>query len=475
MNTMKMVKWQPWEYQLDLLRIFLTYPEIIILKARQLGISWMVVGYCLWKALCNENAKILFFSQGEDEAWDLVTKAKFIYSKLPQYLQLETKNSNRGFITWSNDSVIKALPSTEKAGKGTDTTIVVRDELFTHPNAAENFTAIGPTLDSGGQSIDLSTLESDDLTNHFRQRVDKAYDGAERVDYPSGLVLFKKGKFEPVLVFLGWKLRPTRLEGLELDEWWNSRIVPKYTAYQREKQYPATIEEALRISQSRSYFDLKALDDMRHQIMETLVTEQVPIFDGMVKVYKLPVIGERYFIFTDPSDGVEDPFHTVVMNARTYEGVCEASGKITADKVALIHDTLVRCYNNAYNSYEVTGFSGGKFSESVKDLGTPNQAPRRDLQTGKIIPDKVGWWTSEQTKGTMFSGLEEAIRTRSIISHLRETIDQFQSIVVPEGGKPQKASKSGHDDAVMAWAGVWQLRKFVPQGVARVEGGIYRG
>jgi len=423
----------------------------------------------------SSNAKILFFSQGEKEAFDLVAKSRFILSHLPSYMGLLEKG-NRGRLHFPfNDSEIIALPSTEKAGKGTDTTIVVRDELFTHPYGAENFTAIGPTLDSGGQSIDLSTLETDDLTNHFRQRVDKAFNGATRIDYPSGLVLFKKSKYEPVLVFLGWKLRPTRLEGLTLDEFWEQRLVPKYTKAQLEKQYAATIEELLKTSQERSYFDVKATEDMRFHILEPLIEgHDVPLFEGMVKVYKPPIVGDKYFIFTDPSDGVDDPFHTVVMHSKTYEGVCEASGKVTADKGAQIHDVLVRKYNDAYNTFEANSFVGGKFSESIKNLKTPSQASRRDSLTGKIIEDKHGWWTSEQTRAMMLSGLEEAIRTRSIISHNRETIGQFQSFIVPEGKKPQM-TKGTHDDAVMAWAGVWQLRKFMPIGSVGMGTVKYRG
>ena len=410
-----------------------------------------------------DNSKILFFSQGKDEAEDLISKARYIHSQLPKYLQL-SENGHMGRIYFPfTHSVIEAKPSTDKAGKGTDTTIVVRDELFTHEKAAENFTSIMPTLDSGGQSIDLSTLEDDDLTNHFRMRVDKAYKGSTRVDYPSGLVLFKKGRFDPVLVFLGWQLRPVRLEGLTLDEFWNEKLVPKYTPSQLEKQYPATIEELLRVTESTSFFDIKALDAMRYHIQEPLLEgHDVPLFDGMVQVYKPPVIGESYFGFTDPSDGVDDPMHSVFMHSKTYEGVCEVSGKVKADKGALIHDTLVRCYNEAYNTFEANSYAGAKFGETIKNLKTPNQASRRDIVTGKIIPDKEGWYTTGQFKDMVLNGLEEAIRTKQFITHSRETIEQFKSIIKPEGEKPRTASKRGHDDAVMAWANVLQLKKYLP-------------
>ncbi len=475
-NTTKTVKWEGWPYLLDLLDIFQNENEIIILKARQLGISWLVVGFSLWKVLFHDNAKVLFFSQGEVEAWDLVAKARFIYKHLPDYMKRTLENDTRSWLTFAaNDSEIKAMPSTDKAGRGTDTTIVIRDEVAQHQNAKENFAAIGPTLDSGGQSIDLSTIDKLDSSNHFTKRVNEAYHGAIRTDYPSGLTLFRKGKFEPVLVFAGWKLRPTRQEGLSLDEWFNLRIKPKYNAFTIEQEYPATIEEALRPTQERAFFDVIALDDMLMHILPPLTRgHTVPTYNGMVRVYKPPVVGEKYIIFTDPSDGVDDPFHTVVMHARTYEGVCEAYGKITADRCAEIHDSLVRGYNNAFNSYEVNANAGGKFAESIKNLETPSQAPRWDIQTGKVIPDKQGWWTSPQSKKIMLYGLEEAIRSHNIISHDRDTIQQFQAFIVPEGELPQKM-RGCFDDAIMAWAGVWQLSKhLIPIGTAKFSSFQYR-
>ena len=67
-NTGQRVKWEPWDFQLDLLSNFLSHPEIVILKARQLGVSWLVAGYALWTVLFSAGAKVLMLSQGEEEA-----------------------------------------------------------------------------------------------------------------------------------------------------------------------------------------------------------------------------------------------------------------------------------------------------------------------------------------------------------------------------------------------------------------------
>ena len=90
------IKFQPWPHLLECLEIFLTHKEVIILKARQIGMSWLVAGYGLWRALFYEGSRVLMLSQGQDEAAALLDKSRFIYMHLPAsvsytHLTLPTK------------------------------------------------------------------------------------------------------------------------------------------------------------------------------------------------------------------------------------------------------------------------------------------------------------------------------------------------------------------------------------------------
>ena len=101
-NTGKKVKWLPWEYQLKLLDIFMSERDILILKARQLGISWLVSGFGLWKTMFLENAKALVMSKGETEAWNMIDRARYILENLPPFLQLSQKHpDNKGVIDYN--------------------------------------------------------------------------------------------------------------------------------------------------------------------------------------------------------------------------------------------------------------------------------------------------------------------------------------------------------------------------------------
>ena len=414
-----------------------------------------------------DGAKGLFLSQGEKEAYDLIDKSKFILNNLPDYLRPVLKHpDNREVIDFkTHQSKLETLPSTEKSGRSTDATFVIRDELANHPYGEANFRSIGPTIDAGGQLIDCSTINKDDADNHFTDRVIRAKRGATRKDLPSGLTVYTGGESGAMLVFGGWRLRPVRQEGLDIDDWFELRVKRKYSAAAIEQEYPATIEDALSQPQSTAFFSVKATDDMLLQELEPLKTSPIDTRNGIVKIYKLPVIGGKYIVYTDPSDGSEDPFHTVVMDARTFEGVAEAGGFLKADECAWIHDDLVRAYGRAYNSFEVNAFAGGKFSETIKSLNTPNVAPRRNA-TGRIVDGQSGWWATKDGKRTSLFGLEEAIRNRLIITHLRETVLQFKSCIRKDGEITMV--KGIHDDAIAAWAGVWAARKYAPVGEMKI-------
>lgn len=436
---------------MSLISTFESEKEVVILKARQLGISWLVCAFCLWKCLFHENVKVLFLSQGEDEAWDLVSKCRYIWSSLPDFMRISIGHDTKAGIDFPViGSEIKALPSTAKAGRSTDATIVVRDELEFHPYAAENFSAISPTIDAGGLLIDLSTQDKNVADSHFQERYTRAMNGENGAKF----------------VFLGAELRPTREEGLEFEEWWNLRIIPKYTEWQIENEYPRTLDDALSAPRTRGFFDGDALNDMEQDIQNPITVDDINTHGGMVKLYKMPVVGRRYCVFTDPSDGKDDPHAIVVMDTQSGDGVAESNGKTTADICGRIHDELVRFYNNAYNTNEVNASPGGKCDDTIRDLQTPNRAPFM-TPDGKPMLDKdglvrkYGWWTSPQLKRKMLWGFEEAVRTRMVRIHTKYTLTEFRNFIVPVGDDPQ-AKRGWHDDTIMAWAGVWQLSKSAP-------------
>jgi len=436
------IEFEDWPFLVELLGFIDTHKELIILKARQLGISWLMAGYSLWVALFHEGSRVLLLSQGETEAADLLSKCVFMHLHLPSFLALEKGKDQSALITFpAIFSEIRALPSTEKAGHGYNASLVVRDELEHHPYASENFAAVGPAVDAGGKQIDLSTVNKRKLGTHFKTRYMQARSG-ENNAFP---------------VFLPWHVRPGRTA-----EWFEG-IKRKYPKWVVEQEYPNTEAEALGVLQAGVFFDADATDRM---LLDCCSPVEV-LHGGTVKIWKKPVVGRKYCIACDPSDGKEDPHAIGVMDWQTSEIVALSHGKVPADTAAQIYDELVRMYNNAFNTYELNARAGGIFSQKLKDLGTPNQAPFISA-AGKLDITKTGWWTGPSNRNSMLWALEEAIRKNQIRFYHRDGINEIKMFQLPEGDDPQ-APEGGHDDIVIMLAILWQTRKRMPSGLAQIK------
>src|SRR6516164_2549196 len=69
-----------WHSQFLTLQSVVDHRLVVILKARQLGLTWLVLGYALWLMIFRAAATVLLFSRRDDEAIDLLkTRLRGMY------------------------------------------------------------------------------------------------------------------------------------------------------------------------------------------------------------------------------------------------------------------------------------------------------------------------------------------------------------------------------------------------------------
>lgn len=131
----------------------------IVLKARQLGLSWLAAAYALWVALRQPGAMVLLISQTEDDAHELMRKVQFIYDhlRIDRWVLPEVARRNTEDFELLNGSQIHCVPSTARGGRGFTATLVIVDEAAHHLFAAANWLAYAPTALDVGQILLLST------------------------------------------------------------------------------------------------------------------------------------------------------------------------------------------------------------------------------------------------------------------------------------------------------------------------------
>ncbi len=188
------VRFRLWPGQRRTARALQQNRLVAVLKARQLGLTWLVLAFALWLALFHPIATVLLFSRRDDEAVDLLrTRLRGMFNRLPGWLKV------RGFTVdnhheWqlSNGSRVLAFPTT--AGDSYTATLAVVDEADLVPDLDRLMRAVKPTIDAGGRMILLSRADKTRPQSAFK----RIYCGA------------KEGLTEWAPVFLPWDARPGR-------------------------------------------------------------------------------------------------------------------------------------------------------------------------------------------------------------------------------------------------------------------------
>lgn len=190
-----------WPKQVEVLALLLTARLLIVLKARQLGLTWLALSYALWRCLFRSGYKVVTLSDKEDNAKELIKRVKFMLERLPKWLVRERRQAPLGFTgvtyDWTTqlvtffhadgaNSEIKALPASEDAGRSLTGSLLIIDEHASQPFAPLIWRAAFPTINrpTGGQVVILSTGKAGTLFQRMWDGAVKAVNGFVSIFLP---------------------------------------------------------------------------------------------------------------------------------------------------------------------------------------------------------------------------------------------------------------------------------------------------
>lgn len=414
-----------WPAQVRVMWALMTSRLVIVLKARQLGISWICCWYALWLCLFQPGKVVLLFSKGQAEANELLRRIKDLYDRLPDWMRqagpVLTKDNTEELV-WANGSRVRSLPASQGAGRGHTASLVILDEAAFLQFAGQLFTALKPTIDAGGQLVIISTANG--IGNLFHQLWIKAVAGLS--DFTT--------------IFLPWWSRPGR------DAAWYARQLAEYTDPQMVKQeYPATATEAFLVS-GRTRFQQEWVIAQARHVRPGLPRSQWPAaLHGLqgLALYTLPTSGRRFILGADVAEGGEDGDYSTatLIDAKTWEELAHLHGHWEPDEFAELLHQVAEAYD-AEIAVERNNH-GHAVLTNLKRL-----CPRRIVEGHD---DKPGWLTSAQTKPQSIDLLATALRDNLATIHTQATLDELQIYRVGKNG--DTGAPSGyHDDRVMSWA-----------------------
>ena len=407
---------------------------VIILKARQLGISWICCWYALWLCLFQPGKVVLLFSKGQEEANELLRRIKALYVRLPDWMRTAGPallKENTEELVWGNGSTVRSLPASPGAGRSFTASLVILDEAAFLQFAGELYTALKPTIDAGGQLIILSTANG--IGNLFHQLWTKAV---------AGLSTFRT-------IFLPWWSRPGR------DAAWYAAQLAEYTDPAMVKQeYPASAQEAFLVS-GRTRFDPTWIARQAANVTGHLAMLPPPLsaIPGLT-VYALPRPGQRTVLAADVAEGLEhgDYSAATLLDADSWEELTSLHGHWEPDAYATFLDRLARAYG-ATVAVERNNH-GHAVMLALKQLGTPKIFIGAD--------GRPGWLTTAQSKPLAIDLVAQALRDGLITIRTQATLDELAIYRITKSGDTS-APAGYHDDRVMSLAiGLAVARRPVP-------------
>lgn len=267
-ESVSIIPFALWPLQREALQNILTHAQVIILKARQLGISWLALAYALWLCLFHANQTVMVFSKDQDSANEMIRRVRGMYARLmrkPQVLVTDNVTT----LEWENGSRVKSFAATEDAGSSFTASLTILDEFAKMRYAELLYTSVKPTIDDGGKMIIVSTAKGE--SNPFHRLWSLAQKSLN--------------SFFPI--FLPWSARPGRDAA-----WYAKAESDAMSSAHHRQEYPATPDEAFVSIGEDRFLPSMTLWDACVESLPTLAREPMVIaLDAGVKNDSFGVIG----------------------------------------------------------------------------------------------------------------------------------------------------------------------------------------
>lgn len=425
-------QWIPfrlWHAQKDVLETFKVEEHVIVLKARQLGLTWLSLCHLLHEMLFFPAATVLIFSKRDDEAVLLLKRLKDVHAHLPEWMQRKTKVDNDHHFELDNGSSAHAFPTT--GGRSYTASHVLMDEADFMLDFGKVLDAVQPTIDAGGQIIVISTVDKEKPGSIFKNMYTAAVDKLT----------------EYVSIFLPWHSRPSRTE-----DWYLKRVAESLaktgTMDSVYQEYPATDEEAL----AELSANKRLLASWLAAAFEPLpAVAGGPAIPGLT-VYKKPVKGRKYVIGADPAEGnpSSDDSAATLMDVDTGEEIALLRGKFEPVVFAAYIDSLSKWYNNAPAMVERNNHGHAILAALFLSKVTRRLMGR---------DGKPGWLNNTLGKTVMYDTMAETVRDNALdpepskLIHTRETLRQLSSIETATLNAPEGQMDDLADSFALAEVG----------------------
>lgn len=469
-GTKGRTKFQLFDYQMETLNTIRDNRYVVVLKARQLGLTTLMMSYALWMLLFRPGSNIVLVSRSQTAADKALEIIDFMWNFLPPWMQerlpeLDNNAAKHHSYRFKDGmtSKITSYAATRTVAAGETASLVIWDEAALAEYQDDAIRTLIPTTDAGGSMIVFSTARGGH--NAFA----RLFRGAQR----------QENEFVPV--FHPWHrsrfMNPLANEQ-EIDF---SRYESKKRAMSNEPwlfyaEYPADVDEAFRQSGRSRFNNLLPSEEYEQFPFQGHIYEDgnggwqfVEDEDGLFRISEEGMEGVpegcKPVVVIDPASGTGGDYTAITVGWLDYDGIpvraafwhsnmvepseyvdyAEAMGYYFADysgkpglmvieKQGGYGDTVIHLLRSSgYRNLYVHKYTGHRKYRQDQMFGFPMNAAKRPL-----VIDTLAKWVNYESDEVM----------RGVDSLLRRELGAF--VVRPDGKVAADVGMT--DDLVMSAA-----------------------
>jgi hypothetical protein len=505
------VPFKLFEFQKDLIEVYMREQFVVANKYRQAGVSTTTCAFIAWYVMFNRNRQVAIVADRLETARDeLMSDVVDFIECCPIWLRPKTGRIQEKFLKdtqklkiYDNGSRLGAFSS--KGGlRGMTPTLIFWDETAWTEKGDKFWTSALPTLQTGGGAIMVSTPSGLDAVFY------KTFTEARK----------DKNNFTPVELWwfndprynknLCWKKNKDKQNEISLiDENWDKekRIQMMDDGWEAnspwfEEQIRGANGDMRKIAQELLCSFLGSGDNFiaeeflkRIQEQEVLPILRQEYIDNNMWIWEDVKPGEDYIMTLDASPGhgednstcnilkmtetIEEKIVTkgekikkVRIKRHKVEQVAEYYGKITPQMLSEIAYQFGKRYNNAYCVVDITGGYGVQTVEKLLEFGYDNihyaevtHKPSRDrlqgyikkgqkvMSDGTVINvDLIPGFFIGNNRASVLLEMQRAIHMEDVIIRSVRLLEELKTFVTVPGNRVADHKRSFHDDSIMGLA-----------------------
>lgn len=423
--------------------------NVVVVKARQLGITTVCAAYLFWRSYCAQTptnaASILHKMEASREVF---TKVSGFYESIPSPIRrpLKTRTASQIKFKQSGSSFFAGTSGGKGGLRSFSLHLAHLSELCFYDDPDEVLSNVLAAL-NGNQVIIESTCKQ--YGDAVHELVDRMLKGQLPGSWE--LLFFPWHQHEDYRTDPPptWSPTPADLEVMRkynLDRaqaYWRHLTIMEVGPDKFKTEYPASIDELFE-QRGGAYYSTEDLQNVA-------VFPTVDVCDWEIEA---PVKGEQYGIGVDVSAGVGKDYSVAyVLSKRTRCPVyIFRSNETSTTQLARRLQHLAKYYNDALVLVESNSWGLPVLAE-LRHLG----GVRQWMKAGKP------WTTTAQSKLMLHEELKAAIRKGEIARLDYGVVSELRALALPDSGQAPDSVRGsrGHSDAAMALGLAYQCLKAI--------------